>query len=518
MSEGNTVQISRMIDSVLEGKEAKDFEKTVLDPRGGVIELPIPLVNYRGRLQVGMRDGDSLFFDPEGAAEGLTNAQKADCIVQHVKVHPLPCFEKNGIKYLNRIQSAYNRLLAAIRNYKTGTHTSLSTARSFLQCAFSSAEDTIVKALGGKFGLIARHVMGTRLDFSMITPIQGTHTIDPQEVLVPPKYAEQIGLRDGDLVMVHREPLLWDHGIWFLTARVNDKEETPRIHWSVFPGMNADVDGDLMFMCNLSKQLSRLPMAERLDIEGEVYAAKQRDRGALSYDASLCLLDDSREPNLTNLEEDMAVRLDEDAGLSYGLEDVFGDDDFLGLIEGHLDFDPEKVRRVAAGFSEDEWTDEIQSTSEALAYTKRGLGPVGAMGNYCLILARKYPDALRGALHIKQGLSQVVLDAKHGEDLDGINSVLGALNKAGPFESATVQERIDGVVAGGFPEGHIRPLIEAIGNEGLVSKVFKEFPAFLLGCSDSNTLGLLERFMLGEPDAAGPGQDAGAWYDHFIRR
>lgn len=514
-----TVKITRTVQSALESPRPDQVIGTVLDPTGGIIELPITLVNFRGRNELSLTD----LFDPEEVIEELPGDVVSDCTVRQIDLRPLPSYRKYGIVYLNRIQVAANRLIDAITNYKTGTHPNIAEARKFLQGAFSMLEDVIIDTMVGKGGLITRHVMGLRLPYSMMTPAAGTHSCEHDQVLIPLSEAKKIKAWDDNIIMVHREPLLHGLGIVFLRAKIvpDHQADSTRIPWCVFLGMNADCDGDLIFLTNITEHLKSCSDEDRIKIVAEINRVSEVDSERHAYSASLMLLNDSPTPTYKNgsLKEDLDMRLDDSLGLSFGAEDIFGDkkqNQFLELLEHHLGIDPARIMKYATDMQEEEWAGEMCDTAKALCYTKRGLGIVGAIGSYALVIASAFPACIDAAVSIKERLSQTVLDAKHGEDLDHINECLDALMKTGKFEEASHYSRIDALVRNGFDKETIAPLFYLLADQGIVTFVYQNFPGFLLASGSQNLHSLFIRFSEGEPDIAGPGADAGAWWDQGV--
>lgn len=512
--------ITRTIQAAIENPTKEDLVGTVLDPNGGTIKLPIQLINWRGRDLLALVE-DS--FDPEDFTDKIPTEYFNQCMVDNFDVSNIPSYQKYGTVYLNRIQVAVNGVIDAIENYNTGTHPNKSQARKFLQTAFSYFEDTVLDTLVGKNGLICKNVIGMRINYSMMTPAAGTHSCNHDEVLIPFSEAQTIHAKSGHIIMAHREPLLHGPGIVFLKALVvpDSVADSTRLPWAVFKGMNADCDGDLVFLTNLSPYLTHCDPKDKEKILDEINRATNTDIQNHSYDASLRLLNMEARPAYkdNSCTEDLLERLEDSHGLSFGLDDIYGDKDsnpFLTILKEQLDIDPERILKYSRPLAKEEWSKDIQETCKALCYTKRGLGLVGAIGNYCLVLSSYYPRMIRGAVAIKQGLSQTVLDAKHGEDLDHINECLNALMKTGPFEDATIFTRIAALVKNGFDETDMVSIFAVLGDDGIITKVYRDFPGFLMTTGQSNLHSLFARFVDGQPDKSGPGTDAGAWWDNCV--
>lgn len=517
MAETSAV-ICRTIKSAIENPSKADVVGTVLDDDGGVINFPVRLVNWRGRSMLGI---ETQSFDPDEWVGNMPTQYYHDSVADKVDIKLLPSYHKYGTVYLNRIQSAVNRLIEAVDNYNVGNHPDISQARKFLQTAFSYYENTIITTIAGKSGLICKNVAGLRVNYSMMTPAAGTHQCNIDEVLIPQTEADEIRARDGHLIMVHREPLLHGLGIVFLKAKIlpDTAVDSTRLPWAVFKGMNADCDGDLVFLCNISQYLKKADPTTHTRVVEEINASMRKDRNEHEYSASLCLLNCDAKPQSGDA-EDLSSRLDVNVGLSFGPEDLFqpGDDHaFLEIMDAHLGVDPAKILKYARDLTQEEWAADIRDTAKALCYTKRGLGLVGAIGSYCLVLATHYKRALPGAVAIKEGLSQTVLDAKHGEDLDHIDDCLHALMKAGPYEKAPLHQRVEVLVKHGFNKEDMISLFASIGDVGIVTKVYSEFPGFLMATSNSNILSLFHRFTVGDSDKSGPGADAGCWWDQCVK-
>lgn len=519
---GSYTQITRTIESALEAPEESDVLGTVLDPKGGIIELPIPLINFRGRAELGI--SNSQIFDPEEHFEDLPADRVERCVALDINVRKLASYRKYGTVYLNRIQVCLNRLIDAVKNYQTGSHPNVSEARKFLQGAFSAFEDVVINTLAGKGGLIVKNVAGLRLPFSMMTPAAGTHLCEHNEVLIPLSEAKTIRAWDGNIIMVHREPLLHGPGIVFLKARVVPDQfaDSTRIPWAVFFGMNADCDGDLIFLTNITEHLKSCTEEERTKVLDEITRVTEVDMLRHKFSASLRLLNADEQPKYEPERSswpDLRSRLDDSEAISFGVEDIFGDQSkhaFLEILNAHLDIDPAKILKYATDLKEEDWSQDIRETTKALCYTKRGLGIVGAIGNYALVISSYHRNCIDAAVDIKERLSQTILDAKHGEDLDHINECLNSLMKAGEYEEASIEQRIQGLVRNGFDREVIAPLFRVLGDIGIVTYVYQNFPGFLMATSNTNVESLFIRFTEQASDLSGPGRDAGAWWDNAV--
>jgi len=513
--------IDKTIGSSITNITDADVTGTVLDPDGGIIELPIRLINFRGRSILGL---DTINFDPLEYINQISPTELSMCCADKLNIKKLPNYIKYGTVYLNQIQTHINLLLSAIENYKAENHTAVDAARKFLQQAFCMLEDTIIGTIAGKHGLIAKNVAGIRIPYSMMTPFAGTHLCEHTEVMIPLSDAKSIDAWDGDIIMALRQPLLRGEGMVFLTARIvpDSFADSTRIPWAVFNGMNADNDGDLVFLTNISKHLDKCEAPEREAVLREIEHARMKDESLHTYVGSLMLLDSDNKPTYDEGKswKDISNRLDDTLGLSFGIEDVYKKDDnnsMLEILEAHMGINPDNITKYSKVITEEEWIADVKKTAEALFYTKNGLGLVGAIGSYCLLIANNnHPECIPAATAIKHDLSQAVLDAKHGDDVDYINECLHSLMKIEAFESATIDERIAALVKHGFNHNVIKPLFDVLKDEGIIKHIYDNYPCYLMITAGSNYLSNFIRFTHGEPDASGPGKDVGAWWDNNI--
>lgn len=106
-------------------------------------------------------------------------------------------------------------------------------------------EGELSRFLTGKQGIIRKAILGKRVNFSaraVIVPNPGIHA---DEVEIPKKIIDELGIKEGDKVLLNRQPSLHMHNIQAFKAK-RSRNNAIGINPLVCSGFNADFDGDTM--------------------------------------------------------------------------------------------------------------------------------------------------------------------------------------------------------------------------------------------------------------------------------
>ena len=181
---------------------------TVLDPllevEGGWIELPSDVLDYANRRI------DKVFVPPFGAVR------------------------EGNIIVLSQIQTAAQMLLIMVEKFKIGE-----AKKKQLQRSLTSYQLAIMRMIFGRSGFISEYLMCNRMQRSgraVLLPRKGGN---PMECSVPAWMCKKIGIKDGALVLIGRDPTIWDGGVEVFRARAKH-EDVIRLHPFVFEQLNAD--------------------------------------------------------------------------------------------------------------------------------------------------------------------------------------------------------------------------------------------------------------------------------------
>lgn len=124
---------------------------------------------------------------------------------------------------------------------------------------------TIAGRLSGKFGLLRRHGLGAAAIYSGRAVLVGDPALDPEDVWIPRKMANDLGLaglgsdefeRQDDIVLVNRQPTLHPYNLLALRARAWD-EAAVGLHPILLKAIAGDFDGDTIAVHRLGSVEAR---------------------------------------------------------------------------------------------------------------------------------------------------------------------------------------------------------------------------------------------------------------------
>jgi DNA-directed RNA polymerase beta' subunit len=107
---------------------------------------------------------------------------------------------------------------------------------------------SVMADMGGKSGIFEQEVLGKRLIYSARSVISPDPSLNLDNVSIPFVMMEKLGLYDGDIVLLNRQPTLKKHSILALRVigKVDKDNKTISFNPCLCKGYNADFDGDEM--------------------------------------------------------------------------------------------------------------------------------------------------------------------------------------------------------------------------------------------------------------------------------
>lgn len=112
------------------------------------------------------------------------------------------------------------------------------------KCLDGMADEVLEREFSGKYNAWKSKVMSHRLDNSATCVITPDPRLDLHEFAIDQKRAEAMGIRDGDPVVVWRDPIVRENGIQTMVARYRDPAEAGRYDISINPAADKTYDGD----------------------------------------------------------------------------------------------------------------------------------------------------------------------------------------------------------------------------------------------------------------------------------
>ena len=204
----------------------------------------------------------------------------------------------------NRINKFYNKIFLSnleltdlIRNHQDRSEDYQDCLKK-LRNSVENLEKEISKLMQGKNGVIRRTILGKRVKFSARAVIVPDPEIDADTVLIPKEIMKELKIKEGNTVLLNRQPSLHSHNIQAFKALIG-RNKTIAINPLVCGGFNADFDGDTMAVykpdkaipegMNVSEQIilaanGKLNLHLSQDIVAGIYHASRSEDGRKEFE------------------------------------------------------------------------------------------------------------------------------------------------------------------------------------------------------------------------------------------
>jgi hypothetical protein len=283
---------------------------------------------------------------------------------------------------------------------------------------------------------------------------------------------KKLRVRDGDLVLVGRDPTIWDGSIEVLRARVLD-EDVIRLHPFAFNQLNADCDGDQVWVLAVPEHLQE---RMRAHVGGFMRHKAVWPKPWSVYGEDI---------NWETCEDDLISRSRPD-GFSVGPEDILNRTECATRGENILGKDVlEESRATAMGLKFSEWQEIMLEVNESMLKMKVGMGPVGAAAMNLRILAQDNAMCTKSACAMAERLEQLLLDAKRAKDTGSAeysaDDALDILNRRNAYTDMDEKQAVVKLSAMlGLKPSLVRPMLKVIWREGsgLSALVRNSYPMF----------------------------------------
>lgn len=427
-------------NGVLAITDLAPLEDTILDPKieesGAMIKLPCPCLDWQSRE------------------------------INEVFLPPLASIREGEIIVLNPIQGAAQMLLIAIEHFKTKEIEAPQMTRAII-----SYQNTAITQLFGRGGMISRFIMSSRMKKSARAVLLPRAGGDPLTCEIPEWMMVSLKLKNGDYIVVGRDPTLWEGGIEVLRA-VGCPSNVIRLHPLLFAQLNADCDGDTVWALAIPRYLYK---------EAETHLGsfvKRTAKWPKPYNIN------GSDVDWDTVEYEMSYRAAPN-GFSVSPRDILNGSNAVDLVEKITGKQlKDECQRTALGLSADEWKKITLEVNEAQLLMKIGMGPVGAAAMAARILAGDNPRARRSASLISERLEQKLLDSKkakaEGERYDH-TTALDILQMKNDWAKVDVNEASSALAEClGLKQSDVRPIISMIWEkkQGLSAIMRDEFPLF----------------------------------------
>jgi len=411
---------TRDIGTVVCESQVLDVKDTVLDPdvlqRGASVDLPEAVRDVLGR-KISRVD-----MPPMSEAGRTTRT--------------------GGMIFLSNISIAFNAILRALEEVPRSP--------SQIQGRVLDFQMQIINRIRGPDGVIARGVVGTRMSHSARLVLIFGAARTPDWVGLHKGVMETIGAEEGDLVLVCRDPVIWD-GSWEVLRAYPTEEYVMTLHPLLAKQFAADADGDTMAVVLPDKENHRV-MSE---VRAHLVAFCKR---YAVWPKILCPENLSPLPEWEEIGKDGEPRF-EVTGLSYGPRDVLKPSNNAKLLENLTGKSFLERNSLISKGDPAVSLPIILETSQQNLTMKVDLGPVGALGRRLLLLADTDPWLVRPASVVSEAIQQSKLHSKH--DVEGLDAaeVSDMFERRGRFRDCPLQEVFDVLSVAGIERKAAEPII-----------------------------------------------------------
>jgi hypothetical protein len=417
-----SLTVGRLVDEVF----LIDREDTVLDPRvperGAQINLPVQILDIFGRN------------------------------IQDIYYPAFGCDQIGRFIILNDLAVAANRICRILEEWPGGK-----VEKKTLEAAVHGYQMSVVNTIAGKGGLVSSSVVSARTSESGRAVLLINGTRNPQFAGIPDAMIARLGLKEGDPIVVGRDPSIW-HGSMEVVRVARSGNDCIELHPILFAQMGADCDGDQVYVY-------KIPETAECFVEGteQILTFAQEHAkwpGWLSKGGK-----QGEAVAWDRVEEETAER-SKITGFSVSPREILE----MGerprrVCESIGKAGAEKECAVIArGIGRKEVTQYLLEQNTTQLRMKVWLGPIGAASNRLKILAGDNRTLLESAMYVSERLQQMLLSSKHvvgGEKKEAysVEDALALLNRRGKYASADLKTVLKEVESMGLDATRAKPIV-----------------------------------------------------------
>lgn len=458
----------------------EDAKNTVLDPRlkderFGKIHLPIYVLTPRGiYLEEEVHDGTSR-NNPADREKLERGTITQELLVPYIKPYEVTA----GVFLQSNVIAQANTIMEIITAHEVDT--------KYLRGAVEHFYRTLAELFGGHGGLLPNYIIANRCTRSVRGVATTGPELGPREVGVPYQAAVDAEIGDGEIILLARQPdsELHEGGILVTKARVVSGYAI-RLHPTMLKALGCDHDGD---------EVSVFAVPAVTDELLECFNTDSEQNGAWSDE---CLMYDSEEQiNLDELSEDTGHRL-RTTGITLGPRDLLDMDQSTCIhlmSENGVKATPADTMEWVKGADVKTFCNEGESAVIQEGRRKLEVGAIGSLTSRTnqILYASKGTKALRDGLRLKKKLVQMLMDARHGEDLFDTQRVSEVFERRGRWKqdddySVPVTEAIAELASMGIKGDSITEILMTIWEceRGVTEECCATMPVFAttFSCAD----------------------------------
>lgn len=291
----------------------------IISRQGGVLEIPFELHYPTGEAMPPLNDGktDVVYTEQEWEQKGYT--RKDGTYVRPTTVHrriETGQRQTGGVTYGMPVMSSYLRSGQQFADGTSTTHDyshqyedifiaaceyrdamerkahpelysegALKRADAVLESSVKTAQarynriagDVKSRSFEGKHNVFRDNIMSRKMPNSATAIWSEDPRLDIDQVSVGSAMAATIGLKDGDGVLVWRDPILRDGGIRYLNVKVDDSVTGVSINPVIAKSFDGDFDGDTVGLVNLQTKAAQREAREKFSVEANLLDYGHKD-------------------------------------------------------------------------------------------------------------------------------------------------------------------------------------------------------------------------------------------------
>lgn len=337
---------------------------------------------------------------------------------------PCPTHAEEDIIVLDDISVRANNLLRVIKLVDSGEKSPAALKKSLVKYL-----RMVAGRLVGKSGVLCRNILGRRVQNSGRAVLLPSMDTDPSRVYVPGRLMRRMGIEDGEIILVGRDPTIWTGSVEAVRA-YKHKEDVIRLHPFVFSQFGADCDGDTVWCM-------KIPEEHQSMMESQVL--KFTKRHALTIKCASAGLPpveiDWSNPAIAS------TAMANTTGFSVGPLDILEDSEDLARFKEATGKDiGDEARSICHGLSYEDYAKYLVTINQTMLIQKVYLGPVGSAAQKLKLIAGRNELLRDSANYISERTQQMLFDVKGSikgdtRDLDIFFELLDIVNMSGEYSS-----------------------------------------------------------------------------------
>lgn len=446
-----------------------DLTGTVLDhrlkPHGGLIKLPVLVVNYIGREETFGRDEPRAYSYKDAKARYWT---------RKILVPYRESFEIcPGRVVLDMILLRADNVVRVAEAVRAGT-----AAPEDLQTSVNRYHDEIQALLTGKFGLMTRDLFGVRCSNSVRCVMVPDPDLSYHQIGIPESAAAKAHIHEDDWVIAVRAPVLWQGSVLVQRAVLVDGF-AGHANPFVMKGLGLDFDGDQMAMFKVSATLEPEVAEELRQAVGDPTIEH------FAWSDEFLVNNPETEPAWAQITLDLAARLSP-TGLSIGPEDCLDPEhsEFFQTVARFKDV-PKDTSKYARGYPLEEWVAESEGAATEICKLKLEVGLLGAATDKLAQVMLAFDASLLcKVLELKEKLTDLMMKAAKRGGGSGYETgmITELIDGVGRFAEKSVDKALDYLESIGFDRDTYKPVIQLDYDLGGASAAVRKTMPLLQAC------------------------------------